>query len=315
MSRLTKLFAASAVVQYCFVAQAFTPSSSPGSTNTGSTRGKPMFGISEWRDLPVDQALSHLTDEVPRRLPVLLTGSHKVTLLGETNYYQWNRDDDVRLFQQAVDKNEGMFGLGFVHDPSADDGEVILDKIALMQIEDYNIMGQDFGIFCSSKAVGRASILHTEKCNDEDEPLMVWCNEIFDRQEIKSLEEANVLARNVVEILMKLSKADKLQLSETVAQPENSENRIDRFRVAMEAAHLVDSQGYHVSSSDRKRCEERNLLSWSEINAISWAAFSTSTSLETDKTYRLRAMDFELITNRLQLANYWLSDVLVEATH
>jgi hypothetical protein len=124
------------------------------------------YGISEWRDLPEDSDLipagGHRSgDPIVRRLPVLLTSSSKVALQGQKHYYQWTRDDDVRLFQQAVDKNEGVFGLAFVRGQFGQEEE-LMDKIVLMEIEDYNMMGQEFGIFCSAKVVGRASILQSK---------------------------------------------------------------------------------------------------------------------------------------------------------
>merc|ERR1712241_106346 len=92
------------------------------------------------------------------------------------------------------------------------------------------------------------------------------------------------------------------------------ETRKDRFNLAYRAAMESDSQGY-ISNDDNNNSKEgieQKKLSWKEINAISWAAFSSHATLATDETYRVYAMDMDRITNRLKLATFWLSDVLLE---
>jgi hypothetical protein len=292
----------------------FSPQATPHCRDRYSGQVTRAFGISEWRDLPVEADLTppggHRNgDPIVRRLPVLLTSSGNVALQGQKMYYQWTRDDDVRLFQRAVDNNGGVFGLGLVRGRCSEE-EKLLDKVVLMQIEDYNIMGQDFGIFCSSKVVGRASVLQAEVNAHDDEPLTVLCNEVFDRREIISLEEASVLAKAVKELVTEVSIAE--QPTKGVEDFANLEDlkttRLDRFWEAYEAAIAADNQGYFVSSSD----SDENSLSWDEISAISWAAFGTNDSLKNDEVYRLSAFDMDSITNRLKFAVYWLSDVLIE---
>jgi hypothetical protein len=82
---------------------------------------------------------------------------------------------------------------------------------------------------------------------------------------------------------------------------------MERFDEAYQAALEADNQGYLLPSPS-----EEEGRSWRELNAISWAAFSTSSSPKDDATYRLSALDMDNITNRLKLAMYWLSDIRAE---
>ena len=272
-----------------------------------------------------------------RRVPILLTSSSKVALLGESRYFQWTENDDIKLFQDAVDHNEGVFGLGFIHERGIhEDGEegelVCLDKIALMQIEDFNTMGQELGIFCKAKVVGRASMLYSEPCtNLDDDPKYALCSEFFDRRETLSLQETNQLARKVLNLVEETSNAliHECRMPEAFNDDDDDEEetepsgqsgtRLDRFKRAYKAALLADTQGYYhnAASSDISRdtsaCDNR-LLSWKQINAVSWAAYAMNKCLEVDQTYRVQAMDFELVSNRLQFAVFWLSDILIQET-
>jgi hypothetical protein len=263
-----------------------------------------------------------------RRVPILLADSNQVVLQGETKYFYWNKDDEVRLFQQALDRNERIFGLGFVRTEDNDEEDILLDKISLMEIMDYNLMGVDYGVVCRARVVGRGNILKAEvgsKSDDENDkmPLTAICEEYLDRSETVSLREANVVANTVVQLITDISVAEQHQSSRYVSCDEGVDDdgtsltRLDGFRDAYEEALASDSNGYFLSSSDQHHVppssSNRHLgRSWRELNALSWAAFSTSSSLVQDEIYRLSALDIDLLTDRLRFATYWLSDVLLE---
>jgi hypothetical protein len=276
----------------------------------------PLFGALQTSDGPTSFV---------RQVPLLLVDSNQVVLQGETKYFYWNRDDEVRLFQQALDRNERIFGLGFVRKEDEDDEEILLDKIALMEILDYNLMGGDYGIFCSAKVVGRGNILLPEvgsQCDDENDktPVTAICTEYLDRSESLSLSEANKMANAVEQLITDISIAERHQSSRGFLSDEEDDdggtflNRLDGFRAAYQEALACDSNGYFLSSRDHHAPSSSRHLgrSWRELNAISWAAYSSSSSLVQDEVYRLSALDIDLITNRLRFATYWLSDVLLE---
>lgn len=273
-----------------------------------------------------------------RRVPVMNVTPDQVVLQGEKKYFQFQSDDELRLFQRALDRNHGIFGLGVIIREDDDGDDVMMNKIQLMEITEYNMnLGVDFGIFCTAQAVGRASILNlldnnesgtsVDERNSIEEPLIAICEEHFDNQEAYfSMEDTNQMARSVVEVIANLSDKEQdvirkecsdghdVEILHVVDDDKEDdyddyeETRKDRFVQAFINSMEADSQGY-ISNSPPTR---EGVLSWKEMNAISWAAFSSALTPSEDEMYRLHAMDQDTITDRLKLATYWLSDVVQE---
>jgi len=264
-------------------------------------------------------------NDVIRHVPIHLVDSKQVALQGETMYLQFTEDDEVRLFQRAIDCHEGVFGLGFVS--SQDD--VLYDKISIVEIKDYNMMGDKFGIFLSAKVVGRAMLLEETQVrpssatysdlpledNEEKQFMAALCSEIVNRSEQVTLAQASEMGRAVEALIAEVSNAEKEAC--VVSGDKQEEDRWDRYRQAYYDALDSDTQGYTYSEQDSHEIliagatkEQSDLYTWKELNAMSWAAFSTSDSLQNDEIYRLAALDNDSLSNRLLLATYWLSDVL-----
>ena len=237
-------------------------------------------------------------------MPIHLVDSKRVALLGETVYLQFTQYNDVLLFQQAIDCNEGVFGLGFV----SNEDDVLYDKISLVEINDYNMVGGSFGVFLSCQVVGNALVLDTDLSeldnNNKKQPATVRCTEITNRVESLSLAEASVLGKNVETLIAQVYSAEK----ERVETHEEDDDRWKRYHEAYHACFQSDSNGYTFIKEEPPGSQQ--LYSWKQLNAISWAAFSTSQCLQQDHPYRLAALDNDSTTNRLLLASYWLADVL-----
>jgi hypothetical protein len=306
-----------------------------------SNQPSPLFGIAEWRDdHPTTMGVLELVDTSPiRRVPLMLVESDEVVLQGQKKCFQFTRHDELRIFQRALDYNHGIFGLGLV----SDEEEGILERILLMEIIDFKMdLGIEYGIFCEAQVMGRASLLcvdtttsfsypaeattTTSYVDDDKEPVTAICVEYVDRpEECFGLDDVIEMATQVAYVIAKLSDKEEAYIK-TFAQDEDdcdgddgddfdndNETRQDRFRQAIQAAHESDCQGY-VSSTQQTFQEgtPNKAWSWKDVNAISWAAFSSSLTPKLDETFRLQALDSKLVTNRLQLATYWLSDVLKE---
>lgn len=311
---------------------------------SASTR---RFGISEWRDMPSGMYSgdeNNVSIDVMkygpsvRLVPVLRIASDEVVLPGERKYFQFQSDVELRLFQRALDRNHGIFALGAIIREDEHGDDVMMDKIQLMEIKQYNMnVGNDFGIFCTAQAVGRAKLFSViddklgtsvDGCKVVKEPLIAICEEHFDIQEsYYSMEDAHDMAKGVLEIISNLSNKEQeigiggissdhdVKIIHAVDNEEeddedysdNEETRKDRFAQAYLESFESDSQGYITNFSNSER-----IMSWKEMNAISWAAFATSENLSEDEAYRLYAFDQDRITDRLKLATYWLSDVFQE---
>lgn len=313
------------------------------SSGSASTR---LHGIAEWRDLPsgmtfdgddhdeADELLNYGASA--RRVPVVCTTPEQAVLQGEKKYFQFHSSDELRLFQRALDRNHGIFALGVIFKQDEDGDDVMMSKLQLMEIKDYNMnLGVDFGIFCTAQAVGRASLLslldkNLGSSDDEsdtvEEPLIAICEERFEDQDpYYSMDDANEMAKSVLEVMSKLSDKEQDSIRSDSSnnhdvkilydvnndqEEDNSgqeETRADRFAHAYLEAFESDSNGY-ISSGPLKE----GMLSWKEMNAISWAAFSAALIPYEDETMRLHAFDQTRITDRLKLASYWLSDIVAE---
>ena len=300
-----------------------------------------LNGIAEWRDLPSgvthdDEDRDEAGDLLKygasaRRVPVVSVTPEQAVLQGEKKYFQFHSNDELRLFQQALDHNHGIFALGLIIRQDEDGDDVMMRKLQLMEVKEYNMnLGVDFGIFCTAQAVGRATVLSLLNSvpqssvdgNDAGkEPLIAICEEYFDYPEAHySMEDANEMARNVLKLMSELSdkeqdlndKHDVKILYDINSDREedlddDEETRKDRFEHAYIESLESDSHGY-ISSAPL----EKGILSWKEMNAISWAAFSSAFIPSEDETMRLHAFDQNRITDRLKLASYWLSDIVEE---
>jgi Lon protease-like protein len=110
---------------------------------------------------------------------------------------------------------------------------------------------------------------------------------------------------------------------------ETERTRQDRFRIAFKVAKESDTQGYQLISraADEKSPQDLTDISWAaicaegedkskltverspqDLTAISWAAFCTEIFAEQDAMYRIQALDFDNLFDRLKLAYYMLRE-------
>ena len=310
-----------------------------------------LNGIAEWRDLPsgitydgddADEASDLLNyGTSARRVPVICATPREAVLPGEKKYFQFYTNEELRLFQLALDRNHGIFALGIIIREDEDGNDIMMSKLQLMEIQEYNMnLGVDFGIFCTAQVIGRASLLSLldinvgaskDDTNSHQEPLIAICEERFEDEETHfTVEEANEMAREVLQAISKLSDKEQENIDNDLSSDhdvkivydinndqeeddiddddvDDQETRKDRFARAYLESLDVDSRGY-ISSAPLKE----GLLSWKEMNAISWAAFSSAVIPSEDETMRLHAFDQDRLIDRLKLAAYWLEDVVEE---
>ena len=138
------------------------------------------------------------------------------------------------------------------------------------------------------------------------------------------MSEASKMGRVVEELIARVSLVED-RLRSRHRPDDDDETRLERYQEAFQRALSVrrrqERRLYPFETEEEEEEEEEKDVSesmarrttvytWDELDAISWAAFSTSESLSLDEVYRLAALDNDCLTNRLQLATYWLSDVL-----
>lgn len=277
---------------------------------TAIARGRPsakaLFGIAEWREETLTCHLNHDNNSSsgPRRIPLYPMCSNKVVLPGERLYLQFTQDAQVRLFQQALDHHHGVFGVGYV----SRDEETAFSTISLVQIEDYNMMGGEFGIFLAVQVVGRAELVEHNECN------IAYCTELHNLAEDgSSLQEVVELGQEVERLLKNLCLRDN---GSRLVLGGISEDRWDRYLAVRNDLLKSDCSGNATTiphtGIGNQQDDEDDGISWKKLNAMSWAAFCTSSGREQDARIRLGALGNDSISDRLLLAKYWLSDDCLE---
>ena len=108
------------------------------------------FGIGEWREGASEGLVANHPATKVRELPILPRDSKQILLQGQTTHLQFVDDDEVRLFRQALSKCGSVFGMGLFQTDNGED--ILLDTMPLLEIQDYNVMGGDFGVFCEAES-------------------------------------------------------------------------------------------------------------------------------------------------------------------
>lgn len=222
----------------------------------------------------------------------------------------------------------GVVGMGLL----AESG--IIQTIPICEIEAYNRMGEGFGIFVTIRVVGRAKLVDLT----QQEPyIKAVCTEIVDDIP-PNLDLPNLVASNVENFMLLLSsmefrlsqateqsgkddqESEEMQRRINVAklddrffndddegEEEDDENakeldRRGRFMRAYHVALETDTQGYFLPNQDSVERDPK------ELTAISWAAFCTEILEEDDATFRIQALDSDILLDRLKLASHMLQE-------
>ena len=287
--------------------------------------------------------LSKGSEPAVRTVPVLIREAGDLLLQGQTLHLHLIEEAEIRLFQRAMQDNERIFGMVLLEqdenddDDDDDDTTTFLRTMLLLEIQDYNLEtnGGKRSRYGTAKVVGRACLedILQDDSNGTDEtphqqPMTVLCTETFDTFQESSLEAANMLASLVENLIADTSDIEescrrRRRRHDDEEEESRGSTRMRRYQEAYRAALDNDSQGYLFSSPASSVVVPSTTTpssgvvavsgtcrrSWQELTAISWAAFATSDCLADDSTYRLSALDMDCVSNRLQLAVFWLSDV------
>ena len=181
----------------------FLPSPRHGSTISTSA----LHGINDWRDLMFDyapgassaSASSPLEASLspPRPVNVLPFPFDQILLQGETKQLRLYEDRFIKLFDDTQENHGGVVAMGLL----ATNG--IVQKVPLCEIEAYNKM-DEFGIFVTIRAVGRAELLDIQK---QEPYIQAVCREISDIVP-PNLELPNLLAQQIEDTVGVVSKME-----------------------------------------------------------------------------------------------------------
>lgn len=187
---------------------------SPTKSCAASIRSQ-RYGIAEWRDLvydgPLDPAVQASTTSLPRAITILPFPFDEVLIQGETKELRLYEDRFLQLFDEAVE--HGVVGMGLL----AQSG--IIQTIPICEIEAYNRM-DEFGIFVTIRAVGRAQLL---ALTQQEPYIKAVCVELADELP-KNLEMGNLLASTIEQALVTVSSMEHRLKAVEAAKDENRNN-------------------------------------------------------------------------------------------
>lgn len=213
---------------------------SPANRFAVLTRSK-RHGIAEWRDLvydgPLDPTVKASTTSLPRAITILPFPFDEVLIQGETKQLRLYEDRFLHLFDEAV--QHGVVGMGLL----AQSG--LIQTIPICEIEAYNRM-DEFGIFVTIRAVGRAQLL---TLTQQEPYIKAVCVELADELPT-NLDMGNLLASTIEQALVAVSSMEyRLKTVEATVKGKNLDNINDNDNAIQRRINIAKL----VSSSSKQR--------------------------------------------------------------
>lgn len=175
---------------------------SDATTTTTSLRD-----INEWRDIPYTYPgatdtnpddtmdLSASDSAPPREICVLPFPYSDVLLQGETKELRLYEERFTELFNDALDNHGGVVAMGLI----ANSG--IIQTVPICEIEAFNRMGDELGIFLTIRAVGRAKLV---ELTQQEPYIKAAAVEVMDTVP-ENLELPTIVAGNIENLLVGIS--------------------------------------------------------------------------------------------------------------
>jgi Lon protease-like protein len=221
-----------------------------------------------------------------------------IVLPGETATI-WTEED--RLIEDCVAYNYGVLALAVIADDDQDedgptneglamddtdddDEENLLEIASLCEIKEVEDGGDD-GLFVTVTSVGRVRL---DRLKQSYPYFKFYCKTL--QEEVGNLRRGNLVADNIESFMRKLTHREKeLKLCES-----DEESLVQRYKRAY---------GHALQTVIAKNSSRNVQL----LTAISWAAFTAVDDPELEH-YRIQALDWDCLYERLKLAQYMLRE-------
>ncbi len=195
--------------------------------------------------------------------------------------------DDTCLIEETVRDNFGVLAAGLCIGE-----EDLMEMASLCEIREFNVKedgatGTRNGYFVNIECVGRVKL----NALDLHHPYPRFHFSLVEEEE-ENLEECKMVAENI-EIFMAILSDDK---DEQDADDNNNVNLLSRYKSSYE-------RNFRIQHSPRFHSQLMQSLS-----ATSWAAFTVMDNMNNLEHYRLRALDYDNLFDRLKLAQYMLRE-------
>mmetsp|Transcript_1929 Transcript_1929/g.2283 ORF Transcript_1929/g.2283 Transcript_1929/m.2283 type:complete len:285 (+) Transcript_1929:84-938(+) len=195
--------------------------------------------------------------------------------------------DDTCLIEETIRDNFGVLATGLCIGE-----EDLMEMASLCEIREFNVKedgatGTRNGYFVNIECVGRVKL----NALDLHHPYPRFHFSLV-KEEEENLEDCKMVAENI-EIFMTILSDDK---DEQDADDNNNVNLLSRYKSTCE-------RNFRIQHSPRFHSQLMQSLS-----ATSWAAFTVMDNMNNLEHYRLRALDYDNVFDRLKLAQYMLRE-------
>ncbi len=212
----------------------------------------------------------------------------QIILPGETRTIFVADSFEGSTIKELTSIDNGIVAVGVISD--SEEGEDLVEMASMCEIQNY------YDRLVTVQCVGRIKLKSCSQMN----PYWRFYFSLYEEDQTY-LEECRLVADNIETFIQKLSKSEGgsgLQIT----TDGDEESLLYRFKLAYERSLEADHYNAHRSEEIRS------------LTAISWAAFI---AVERDEEisnnnlyqYRLRALDYDTLFDRLKLAQYMLREV------
>ena len=211
-------------------------------------------------------------------------GTGKIILPGETCTISADRSFP-QLLKNCITKDDGLIAVGITSDSNYE-SEDLLEIASFCKIQNYDLKNLRITVKC----IGRIKLEEFKQF----EPYWKCYFSVFEEDQ-SQLKKCKLVAQNIDIFIRKLSQKEKNGRIKGA-----KDNISERFKVAYKQAYFEDLTTKHQSQEIRS------------LTATSWAAFTSLREYSFPMNlynYRLRAIDYDTLFDRLKLAQYMLREL------
>lgn len=229
-------------------------------------------------------------------IPLLILQNQVVILPGEEKTI-WT--DEITLIKDSIKDHHSLIALGiFLSEDHGGEGEDedLMEMASLCKIKNYNSCAKNvYGHFVTIVCVGRIKL----KSLDQYKPYFKFHFTLVQELE-EHLKECKLVVKNIETFINKFSQDE--DINRIVDDDEGHSLLSSKYKASLaKNLHLLKSSNTYQSDLMRS------------LVASSWAAFtatenSSFLNIHIMKKYRIRALDYDNVFDRLKLAQYMLRE-------
>jgi len=270
--------------------------------------------------LQIRIAAEHNDNSSPEEFPVHFMTTKDIILPGETKTLTLRDEESIPLIQDCLETDCGRLALGVeFFSLEKEEGEAAEEELQIAQVASLcEIVGltaaHEDQVLLDLVCVGRVRLQNMMQQYSPNQfqftanCLYEPCG--FSNNEKDDVQKALLLEKNILRLIQHSSRMEqKLQANKTGENKQPAAFIMDMYldtrdevtvAIAKELERQRHSSSWDLSAS---RCEE-----WKRLVATSWAVFQCLKDETLEARYRLRALDWDNLLERLKLAQYALRE-------